>query len=982
MDKKENIIEDKQLIKSLEKKHSADLMHLNGVLKITSDINQAIIRIDGRDLLLKEISKILISNHTFDSVWIALYDKNAHIYKVIDDGFGVESLVFKEKLLNGFQPYCIEHINQEKLLSIDNSIKSCGQCILKNSYKEDVASVLSLKYKDKIYGNIGLSMKREYLHNERDNKLLIEVAENIAFALFNIEMSENKTETEKALRESERKSQAWIQNSPVCTKIIDLDFNLQFMSASGIRELNIDNINEYYGKPYPFDFYPDAAKVKLTSALKKAKKTGEIIAVETLVLDIDGNNKHYESTVVPVNNDTGELDYLLVVSSEISKQKEAENLLRLERDKQKQGKEQLKTLFSNLPGMAYRVKNDRDWSVLFLSDNCKELTGYEVEDFMQNKRITFNELIHVDDREYVWNTVQNAIMARQSFELEYRMVMADGTLMWMWEQGVGIFEDNELLYLDGIVLDNEKRFHMLFENSEVSIWNEDLTEVVKSLEELRKAGVTDIHKHLTQNIKLAQEIAIKVNVFDVNNATVKLFNADSKEQFISDVSQTFGDDAILVFIEELTAIWEKREFFTKEALFKTLDGKVIHGIVTFQIPKQLEQFSSISVNILDITNLKKAEKELETTNNILYKSEEKLRNLLDNLGVGVIVHAPDTSIIMNNPKASELFSLTDEQLRGLQAIDPELNFLDESKNIMAVEEYPVNKVISTKKQIKNRIVGIVKKNVTDVVWVIVNGFPIFNDKSEIIEIVISFIDITELQDKEEMMIAQSRQAAMGEMISMIAHQWRQPLSVISMEANNMLVDIELESLSQESVKMDSENILIQTEHLSKTIDDFRDFFRPNQEKEEIGLKSVIEDTRKIIGHSLSNNSISLSVDCSTEIVIFAHKRELIQVLMNLINNAKDALVEYIKVDREINIFINEDSENIIIKVCDNGGGIDENIREKIFEPYFTTKQEKNGTGLGLYMSKTIIEKHFLGHISVENHENGACFIISMPNKKF
>lgn len=235
-----------------------------------------------------------------------------------------------------------------------------------------------------------------------------------------------------------------------------------------------------------------------------------------------------------------------------------------------------------------------------------------------------------------------------------------------------------------------------------------------------------------------------------------------------------------------------------------------------------------------------------------------------------------------------------------------------------------------------------------------------------------------LKKQDEMMIAQSRQAAMGEMISMIAHQWRQPLSIISMSVNNMLLEAELEGLSEESIEKELNGILKQSEHLSKTIDDFGNFFRPNREKEEIVLKSAIKDTIDIIGDSIKNNNISLTVNNHVDISFVGHKRELIQVVMNLLSNAKDAVLEHLKVDRKIEISTNKYGENIIIKVCNNGACINEDMLVKIFEPYFTTKTEKNGTGLGLYMSKTIIEKHFLGNISVENHAEGVCFIVSIP----
>ena len=236
----------------------------------------------------------------------------------------------------------------------------------------------------------------------------------------------------------------------------------------------------------------------------------------------------------------------------------------------------------------------------------------------------------------------------------------------------------------------------------------------------------------------------------------------------------------------------------------------------------------------------------------------------------------------------------------------------------------------------------------------------------------------EMRDQEEVMIAQSRHAAMGEMIGMIAHQWRQPITVIAMGANNMLVDIELEEVKEESFKEEAKNILKQTEYLSKTIDDFRNFFRPDKEKEEVNLEEVMTEAQKIIGKTLEHANITLSIKDKNGYKVKTYSRELLQVFINLLKNSKEALIEHREKDRHIDVMISDDADNVITTVCDNGGGIDEAIIDKIFDPYFSTKDEKTGTGLGLYMSKTIIEKHLHGMLEVSNTKEGACFKIAIP----
>ena len=266
--------------------------------------------------------------------------------------------------------------------------------------------------------------------------------------------------------------------------------------------------------------------------------------------------------------------------------------------------------------------------------------------------------------------------------------------------------------------------------------------------------------------------------------------------------------------------------------------------------------------------------------------------------------------------------------------------------------------------------------------------PLYDEKGTVIGVVGNAVDMTEsyndkkaLEEKEEIMIAQSRHAAMGEMISMIAHQWRQPISVISMDANNVLVDIELENVNNDSLKNDVSDIIKQTKYLSQTIDDFRDFFKPSKIKDEVLVSDVFTEAFSVISKSLENNNIEVVNNFQTQTKLFIFSRELLQVFLNILKNAKEALLENREESRAIVNKIFEDSDSIIISMCDNGGGVKEEILQKIFEPYFTTKDTKNGTGLGLYMSKTIIEKHLKGAIVAFNQDEGVCFEIRLPKEE-
>lgn len=239
-------------------------------------------------------------------------------------------------------------------------------------------------------------------------------------------------------------------------------------------------------------------------------------------------------------------------------------------------------------------------------------------------------------------------------------------------------------------------------------------------------------------------------------------------------------------------------------------------------------------------------------------------------------------------------------------------------------------------------------------------------------------EIAKNKIKEEMMIRQSSHAAMGEMIGMIAHQWRQPVSTLSMIANKMVLDIELGEVDLAAFEKDAEQIIYQAEYLSKTIDDFSDFFKPNKVREEFRPFDVLHDALIIFGKSLENNNIVIRVESKSTSSVMGYPHELLQVYLNLIKNAKEALVLSHTSLPSITIRLLEEKNAVITQVCDNGSGIDASIIGKIFIPYFTTKQEYNGTGLGLYMSKIIVENHFYGKISVTLHDDLTCFTVSLP----
>ncbi|TLP35733.1 cache domain-containing protein [Arcobacter arenosus] len=221
--------------------------------------------------------------------------------------------------------------------------------------------------------------------------------------------------------------------------------------------------------------------------------------------------------------------------------------------------------------------------------------------------------------------------------------------------------------------------------------------------------------------------------------------------------------------------------------------------------------------------------------------------------------------------------------------------------------------------------------------------------------------------QNETLAHQSKMAAIGSMINNIAHQWRQPLSMILSTSTGIELKKEIGVLSDDDFKKSIKHINDATRYLSNTIEDFRTYFSKNKEKIEFSIKDVIEATLNIVNPQLIYKNIIVKNN-TKDFQTYGLKNELIQVVINLINNAKDELE---KIDQEEKyIFIDSYIENqeIILTILDNAGGVPKEIIEHIFEPYFTTKHQSQGTGIGLYMTEEIITKHLNGSIDIKNHE--------------
>lgn len=270
-----------------------------------------------------------------------------------------------------------------------------------------------------------------------------------------------------------------------------------------------------------------------------------------------------------------------------------------------------------------------------------------------------------------------------------------------------------------------------------------------------------------------------------------------------------------------------------------------------------------------------------------------------------------------------------------------------------------------------------------------NGKPIVSHGTieDVTEKVLQELDI---KKKDAFMLHQSRLAQMGEMLSMIAHQWKQPLSSIAAIQVGIKTTVDLEKYDlQKRDERDAfmlylderlNKVELYVKNLAQTIEDFSNYYKPNKDAEFLSIDSVVMKSYELLKESLNSRKIEVSFDLNAEYFMDVYQNELMQVILNVINNAKDQLIEKEVSRPTVYVRTYTNNDEVILEIEDNGGGIEDRIIKHVFDPYFSTKAAKNGTGLGLYMSRMIINEYHHGSITVRNSARGAVFIIKIKNK--
>ena len=416
-------------------------------------------------------------------------------------------------------------------------------------------------------------------------------------------------------------------------------------------------------------------------------------------------------------------------------------------------------------------------------------------------------------------------------------------------------------------------------------------------------------------------------------------------------TSTLERDSFYFLINELKKIQKKKLQNSKEKLNelkKSVERNYIY--IIFGV-----LFIGILGLILDITVIMRIIKQIESVELGLKKFFKYLVDPMDYKDpLHIDIQSNDELGLMSNAinkKVKLIKENLNDDYKLIQEATLKLDHLKEGKFGNRLEQEGKSKELNELKNVMNEMID--------------------NLENKILE------EITQRTNHEKLMMQQSKLAAMGEMIGNIAHQWRQPIS----EINAVLIEIETISRYSELKKehlLESIRICNDiTEHMSATISDFQNFFKPTKDKEKFSVLEASKKAVSIINASLKNNNIELIFDIRDDNIIEGYPNEFSHAILNILSNAKDVLVSREVKKPKITLSIKKGKEYTLLKIEDNAGGIELKDINLIFEPYFTTKPSTRGTGIGLYMTKMIIENNMQGYVNVKNTKNGVLFVIKV-----
>jgi len=588
------------------------------------------------------------------------------------------------------------------------------------------------------------------------------------------------------------------------------------------------------------------------------------------------------------------------------------------------------------------------------SDQIYVIFGVKPQEFEASYE-GFLSYVHPEDRDKVNEAYTNAIKNKNDYFVEHRIILSNGEIRYVEEKCVHKYnKENEIIKSIGTV--------------------HDITD--KKLLEIGKHEQLVINTQIYEDLfVLSKSIILVINpkngdILNANNSAIDFYGYDKPSLLslnISDINQIPQQD----IKDKINITLTKDDASHYFNFIHTLKSKEKRNVKVYSNQTMYAGKKVLLATIVDVTE------EVDVKNKLVHV-ENEFNNIFEYANVGLLTRDINGIVLNINYKLVKLLGYdSKDEIIGNSCEGFSSNYHNINKEDLfgkitngVIDNFSTDLVLQ-------------KKDGSYIdVFVTTNTYEV---EKGVTYILTSLIDITQMKNKDTLLAQQAKKAAMGEMIENIAHQWRQPLTVISVAATNIKFKTELGTLNDEILDetMDYiENVVLQ---LSQTITDFRDFFKPNKKPKEFYIHDTFDKTFKLLISQFKTSNIYIIKNID-KVFLTGLENELIQVLINILNNARDELlIKDIKRKVIIIDVVNKDL-HIEIFIKDNAGGISEHIINKVFKAHFTTKENSEGTGIGLYMSKIIIEEHMKGTLRVKNSElsyegekyKGANFIITIP----
>ncbi len=771
---------------------------------------------------------------------------------------------------------------------------------------------------------------------------------------------------EKRLRDSEKKNRAWLENSPVCTKIVDLDFNLLYMSDAGVKSLKFDDVTQYYGKPYPFDFYPESFRNLMTENLEKVKKTGEIITQEASMVDIEGNEMWFHSTLVPVNDDENRIDYIMVVSMDITDRKKVEekyrNLINTAQD----------ALMVNIDGVV------SEWNM-----SAENIFGYSRDEIIgqsvsvlvpdEHKKAHLaglDRFIKTGDAGIIGKTVEAVGLTKEGVEVPIEMSLSYQRLEKEQHQFTAIIRDITERK------QSERRLNAQHEVTKVLAESNTVKEasprILNAICEALDWDVGEIWEY-----DRIQNALYNTEIWHASSLKFPKFKATTKQITFSPKTGLPGrvwESAGPLWIEDVVhdtdflraAVADKEELHGAFG-FPIIVGREVLGTICFfsrKIRKPdkglLDMMAAIGCQIGLFIKRKQADEKLR-----------KLSHAIEQSSSSVIITNAEGNVEYANPKYVQLTGYSAEETIGANP-----RILKSGKIPPEVYKELWNTITSGnewKGELCNR-----KKN-GELYWEAVSISPVKNDEDVITSFIAIKDDITERKKMEEALLQSEKLKSIGTITAGIAHDFNNVLAIISgitqllevVHCDNRELTKELKIITEAA--HDGAEISSKMLKVSKTGQSTKNFV--SSDIRDLVMKAIdfIKPRWKNEAQAKGINYHFDKEGIKSVLPIMCNSTEIKEVFINIINNALDAMPE----GGTLSFSTWSVDNTVFASISDTGEGMLADVKKNVFDPFFSTKGVA-GTGLGLSMAYGIVIRHG-GKIEVESSMGkGTTFTLQFP----